>query len=33
MDAAVRRGLEAVFADYEKRGIADARDIYAALNE
>ena len=33
MDAAVRRGLEAVFADYEKRGIKDAREIYEAINK
>ena len=32
MDAAVAAGLEIVFADYESRGIADAREIYAALN-
>ena len=33
MDEAVRRGLEALFADYEKRGIADAREIYEAINK
>ena len=32
MDAAVAEGLEAIFADYESRGIANAREIYAALN-
>ena len=33
MDEAVRRGLEAVFADYDKRGIKDARAIYEAINK
>ena len=33
MDEAVRRGLDAVFADYEKRGIKDAREIYEAINK
>lgn len=33
MDAAVETGLEAIFADYEERGIADARGIYDALND
>ncbi len=33
MDAAVRRGLEALFVDYEKRGIGDAREIYEAINK
>ncbi len=32
MDAAVSQGLEKVFADYESRGIDDARAIYEALN-
>jgi TRAP-type C4-dicarboxylate transport system substrate-binding protein len=32
MDAAVARGLEAIFADYEGRGIANVREIYEALN-
>ncbi len=32
MDAAVAVGLEAIFADYESRGIANAREIYEALN-
>lgn len=32
MDAAVAVGLETVFADYEGRGIANAREIYEALN-
>lgn len=33
MDAAVATGLEQIFADYEGRGITDARDIYKALNK
>lgn len=33
MDAAVRRGLEVIFADYEKRGVKDARAIYEAINK
>ena len=33
MDAAVAAGMEAVFADYEKRGIANAREIYKAINK
>ena len=33
MDAAVATGLEAIFADYEGRGITDVRDIYSALNK
>lgn len=33
MDAAVAEGLEEIFADYEGRGIDDARAIYAAINE
>ena len=33
MDAAVQRGLEALFADYENRGIKDARAIYEAINK
>lgn len=32
MDAAVAEGLEAIFADYESRGIPEAREIYQALN-
>ncbi|MEN8660740.1 MAG: TRAP transporter substrate-binding protein [Marivita sp.] len=32
MDAAVNQGLDAIFADYESRGIADARAIYDAIN-
>lgn len=32
MDAAVRNGLDVIFADYEARGIADARAIYDAIN-
>jgi TRAP-type C4-dicarboxylate transport system substrate-binding protein len=33
MDAAVTVGLDAIFADYESRGIMDAREIYDALNK
>lgn len=33
MDAAVAIGLEAIFADYEARGIGNVRDIYKALNQ
>lgn len=33
VDAATAEGLEAVFADYEARGIDDARAIYEALNQ
>ncbi len=33
MDAAVATGLEAIFADYEERGITNAREIYKALND
>jgi TRAP-type C4-dicarboxylate transport system substrate-binding protein len=33
MDAAVAEGLKAVFADYEKRGVTNAREIYEALNQ
>ena len=33
MDAAVKKGLETIFADYEKRGIKNAREIYNALNQ
>ncbi len=32
MDAAVAEGVEKIFADYEKRGIKNAREIYQALN-
>lgn len=32
MDAAVAEGLETIFADYESRGISNAREIYEALN-
>ncbi len=32
MDTAVGRGLEALFANYEKRGIKDARETYKAIN-
>ena len=33
MDAAVKKGLESIFADYAKRGIKNAREIYNALNQ
>lgn len=33
MDAAVAEGLEVIFADYESRGIANAREIYDAINQ
>ena len=33
MDAAVAGGLDAIFADYEGRGISNVRDIYGALNK
>ena len=33
MDAAVAEGLEVIFADYEKRGISDARNVYEAINQ
>ncbi len=33
MDAAVAKGLEAIFADYESRGISNVREIYGALNK
>lgn len=33
VDAAMEAGMEAVFADYESRGIDDARAIYAAMNQ
>ena len=32
MDAAVAEGLEVIFADYKKRGIPNAREIYESLN-
>lgn len=32
MDEAVSKGLDAIFADYERRGIADAKAIYDAIN-
>ena len=32
MDEAVAKGLDAIFTDYESRGIADARAIYDAIN-
>jgi len=32
MDAAVADGLDTIFADYESRGIMNAREIYEALN-
>jgi len=33
MDAAVQKGLDAIFAGYKKRGIANAREIYNAINQ
>ncbi len=33
MDAAVAEGLESIFADYEARGITDARAVYNAINQ
>lgn len=33
MDAAVKNGLDAIFADYAGKGIANAKDIYNALNK
>jgi len=33
MNDAVKHGLEVIFADYESRGIANARDIYQAINQ
>ena len=33
MDDAVQMGLHTIFADYESKGIANAREIYAALNQ
>ena len=33
MDAAVAEGLEVIFADYESRGITDAREVYNAINQ
>ncbi len=33
MDAAVAEGMETIFADYESRGISDARAIYEAINQ
>lgn len=33
MDAAVAEGLEVIFADYEARGIDNARAIYSAINQ
>ena len=33
MDAAVADGLEVIFADYESRGISNAREIYNDLNK
>ena len=32
MDAAVQKGLSTIFADYESKGITNAREIYEALN-
>ncbi len=33
MDAAVAAGLDTIFADYESKGISNAREIYEALNQ
>ena len=33
MDAAVQRGLHTIFADYESKGITNAREIYDALSQ
>ena len=33
MDAAVQKGLQTIFADYESNGITNAREIYEALNQ
>ncbi|NKB54389.1 MAG: hypothetical protein GKR97_19650 [Rhizobiaceae bacterium] len=33
MNAAVKQGLEVIFADYESRGISNAREIYQAINK
>ena len=33
MDMAVAEGLEVIFADYESRGIMDAREVYQAINQ
>jgi len=33
MDAAVAEGLQAIFADYKKRGIDNAEEIYNAMNK
>lgn len=33
MDAGVAAGLEVIFADYESRGITDARAVYEAMNK
>ncbi|MGR3660999.1 MAG: TRAP transporter substrate-binding protein [Paracoccaceae bacterium] len=33
MDAAVDAGLEAIFVDYEARGISNVREIYSAINQ
>ncbi|MEM9320542.1 MAG: TRAP transporter substrate-binding protein [Pseudomonadota bacterium] len=33
LDASLADGLELIFADYESRGIANAREIYGALNQ
>lgn len=33
MDAAVAEGLEAIFAEYQERGISDARAVYDAINQ
>ena len=33
MDPAVSEGLKAIFADYADRGIANAEEIYNAINK
>ncbi len=33
MDAAVRQGLNAIFADYQSNGIINAQEFYEALNQ
>ena len=32
MEAAVAESLEAIFSDYESRGVSNGREIYEALN-
>ena len=33
MDAAVKEGMKEIFADYAKRGINNAEEIYNAINK